>query len=81
MNKGKTHWFFSWAAENAMVPSTSRTGKPSEKRPDYVAKADDDSFIMLGEMEKRLRVLGGSKIYWGCQSRLSPIASPPHSDG
>ncbi|KAL7418065.1 hypothetical protein BDY24DRAFT_332566, partial [Mrakia frigida] len=60
MNSGKTHAFFAWAAENAMVPSPT-----GEKRPDYVSKADDDSFIMLGEMEKRLRVLGGVKVYWG----------------
>lgn len=63
MNSGKTHAFFAWAAENAMVPSLT-----GERRPDYVAKADDDSFIMLGEMEKRLRVLGGVKVYWGCES-------------
>ena len=73
MNSGKTHAFFAWAAENAMVPSST-----GDKRPDYVAKADDDSFIMLGEMEKRLRVLGGVKVYWGCQSFFLPYS--PVSD-
>jgi hypothetical protein len=82
MNSGKTHAFFSWAAENAMVPSFSSSASasynrhigpptPAERRPDFVAKADDDSFVMLGEMEKRLRVLGKSKIYWGCEFNVS----------
>ena len=79
MNSGKTHAFFAWAAENAMVPSLT-----GERRPDYVAKADDDSFIMLGEMEKRLRVLGGVKVYWGCESSYHirwtrAFADFPHS--
>lgn len=73
MNSGKTHAFFAWAAVNAMVPESlsaahASDGTLGEKRPDYVSKADDDSFIMLGELEKRLRVLGGNKIYWGCLS-------------
>ncbi|WVQ83825.1 hypothetical protein IAT38_005969 [Cryptococcus sp. DSM 104549] len=36
-----------------------------EKRPAYVVKADEDSFIMLGELEKRLRVAPRSKAFWG----------------
>ncbi|OCF37721.1 hypothetical protein I316_00848 [Kwoniella heveanensis BCC8398] len=93
MNSGKTHAFFSWAAENATVPdweypsqvapteqndSDSDSGedkavaneraKPiwkGEKRPSYVVKADDDSFIMLAELEKRLRVAPRNKAFWG----------------
>ncbi|ODO02990.1 hypothetical protein I350_05834 [Cryptococcus amylolentus CBS 6273] len=91
MNSGKTHAFFSWAAENATVPDwqyphhprekdiddgesdaeRERGGKANapiwmgEKRPDYVVKADDDAFIMLGELEKRLRVTPRSKAFWG----------------
>ncbi|EIW68641.1 hypothetical protein TREMEDRAFT_39553 [Tremella mesenterica DSM 1558] len=36
-----------------------------ERRPDYVIKADEDSFIMLGELERRLRAAPRSKAYWG----------------
>ena len=87
MNSGKTHAFFSWAADNAWVPppaqsyqsklfsytNTNRTGSPPPPAPhdpppnplapksrwvppDYVVKADDDSFVMLAELEARLRV-------------------------
>lgn len=66
MNSGKTQAYFAWAAENAMVPDPK--GALEEVRPDYVVKADEDSFIMLGELEKRLRILGGKKVYWGCES-------------
>ncbi|WVF70198.1 hypothetical protein IAT40_004986 [Kwoniella sp. CBS 6097] len=91
MNSGKTHAFFSWAAENATVPDweypsqsvpseqddvefpedkavTTERAKPvwkGEKRPSYVVKADDDSFIMLAELEKRLRVAPRNKAFWG----------------
>jgi len=87
MNSGKTHAFFSWAAENASVPyweypSQSRSSSDvdghnstslapiwkGERPPAYVVKADDDSFIMLGELERRLRVAPRSKTYWGCES-------------
>jgi hypothetical protein len=37
-----------------------------EKSPAYVVKADEDSFIMLGELERRLRVAPRTKAYWGC---------------
>jgi hypothetical protein len=144
MNSGKTHAFFSWAADNAMVPhwdySESDSQKPDEaharvpepvsgtdrlqrrsrgssihqnvfakqentedgqahsghvpifaepdvenvavdsrrspwkspiyrgeKRPDYVVKADEDSFIVLGELERRLRVSPRRLTYWGCE--------------
>ncbi|QRV73804.1 hypothetical protein RhiJN_01818 [Ceratobasidium sp. AG-Ba] len=33
--------------------------------PDYVLKVDDDSFVMLGEIEARLRVTPRSMLYWG----------------
>jgi len=86
MNGGKTHAFFSWAAENATVPdweypsfrralnqddeSSETLSAPlwrGEKRPAYVVKADEDSFIMLGELERRLRVAPRTKAYWGCK--------------
>ncbi|TIA85333.1 hypothetical protein E3P99_04024, partial [Wallemia hederae] len=35
------------------------------KRPDFVVKADDDSFIILGELERHLRILPKSLVYWG----------------
>ncbi|KIY32445.1 hypothetical protein I305_05013 [Cryptococcus gattii E566] len=36
-----------------------------EKKPQYVVKADEDSFIMLGELERRLRVVPRMRTYWG----------------
>ncbi|BEI88511.1 uncharacterized protein CcaverHIS019_0112290 [Cutaneotrichosporon cavernicola] len=36
-----------------------------EKKPDYIVKADDDSFIMLGEFERHLRVTRRTKTVWG----------------
>lgn len=33
--------------------------------PDFVVKADDDSFIILGELERHLRILPKRLIYWG----------------
>ncbi|KAG8687756.1 hypothetical protein FRC08_011786 [Ceratobasidium sp. 394] len=33
--------------------------------PDYVLKVDDDSFVMLGEIEARLRVTPRNMLYWG----------------
>lgn len=81
MNNGKTHAYFTWAAEHAWVPApinalpfsyTNQTSKaptlaPHDPiplhgapsywvRPDFVVKADDDSFVMLAELEARLRV-------------------------
>ncbi|KAG7099183.1 hypothetical protein E1B28_001052 [Marasmius oreades] len=91
MNDGKTHAFFSWAADDAWVPpvyretpippgkysySTEHTTPPvlaphdpwhafqdringSVKdwvRPDFVVKMDDDAFVMLAELEARLRL-------------------------
>jgi len=84
MNSGKTHAFFSWAAENATVPQweypaiedgMDAKSKPApvwkgEQAPQYVVKADDDSFIMLGELERRLRVAPRTKAYWGCEFAL-----------
>jgi hypothetical protein len=138
MNSGKTHAFFSWAADHAMVPdwrypspesetldvlenpsadahlrrnrlqrrsrgqtqnilpndhykqaatgALSAEGKsidtvaPSprlkawstpvyqgERRPDYIVKADEDSFIVLGELERRLRVSPRRLTYYGCE--------------
>ena len=81
MNSGKTHAFFSWAAVNATVPHytyseeyvnsddsrTKAANYVSERRPEFVVKADDDSFIMLGELERRLRVAPRTKAFWGCK--------------
>lgn len=94
MNYGKTHAYFSWAYENALVPPPSypllnhtAPGAPCQDpaveisdldwvRPDYVIKADDDSFVMLAELEARLGVehykarTESSRdplIYWGCE--------------
>ena len=38
-----------------------------ERRPDYIVKADEDSFIVLGELERRLRVAPRRLTYWGCE--------------
>ena len=72
MNAGKTHAFFSWAAENAKVPDYEYPSGPAtkpilkgERTPQYVVKADDDAFIMLGELERRLRVAPRTKAFWG----------------
>ncbi|ORX33532.1 hypothetical protein BD324DRAFT_639680 [Kockovaella imperatae] len=84
MNQGKTHAYFTWAAEHAMVDDydfatydlpvpasqsdVAARPKPvqkGERRPDYIVKADDDSFIMLGELERRLRVIPRKMAYWG----------------
>ncbi|KAK4683761.1 hypothetical protein P7C73_g6468, partial [Tremellales sp. Uapishka_1] len=79
MNSGKTHAFFSWAAENATIPDweyplmlkdlddpvVQNPIYRGERRPEYVVKADEDSFIMLGELERRLRVVPRTKSYWG----------------
>lgn len=81
MNSGKTHAYFTWAAEHAWVPAPINTlpfsyanqtanapalaphdpaplhGAPNHwVRPDFIVKADDDSFVMLAELEARLRV-------------------------
>ncbi len=39
-----------------------------ERRPDFIVKADEDSFIMIGELERRLRVLPRKHTYWGCET-------------
>ncbi|ORY25363.1 hypothetical protein BCR39DRAFT_544488 [Naematelia encephala] len=80
MNSGKTYAFFSWAAQNATVPYWEYPSRLSseqdndvrspavwkgERKPQYVVKADDDSFIMLGELERRLRAAPRNKAYWG----------------
>ncbi|CDO71606.1 Glycosyltransferase Family 31 protein [Trametes cinnabarina] len=104
MNSGKSHAFFSWAANHSWVPPLYQdnfTRMPEEfsymnvshpapvlashdpalahqdrlksteprpwVRPDFVVKADDDSFVMLAELEARLRV----ELY------KDPIPPPP----
>ncbi|EIN13776.1 hypothetical protein PUNSTDRAFT_129444 [Punctularia strigosozonata HHB-11173 SS5] len=120
MNSGKTHSYFSWAAENAWVPPVSPgndlttpppfsysdfrgpappraehdpspTSNGSWVRPDFVVKCDDDSFVMLAELEARLRIelhTTGSNLtnkptllmpYGDIGSSLqSPLATPTH---
>ena len=93
MNSGKSHAYFSWAAEHAWVPpvypnvnvsvpvprfSYSEQSSPAPHpaphdahlawedyasgqprpwvRPDFVAKVDDDAFVMLAELESRMRL-------------------------
>lgn len=59
-------------------------------RPDFIAKADDDSFVMLAELEARLRVelnlalkapptpgvdtTSDPMIFWGCECRVGVIS-------
>lgn len=95
MNSGKTHAFFTWAADYASVPDIEYVLEDSElvaaadqggevlddtrvkavhkgeRKPDYIVKADDDSFIMLGELERRLRAAPRTKAYWGCKFWVS----------
>ena len=79
-NSYKTWQFFKWAAENGTVPvlvprsNQGLVGAPSLnnkydvhwKLADYVIKADDDSFIVLDELERRLRTVPRKMAYWGC---------------
>jgi hypothetical protein len=76
MNSGKTHAFFRWAAYGATVPTWRYSSVPEvqEQKPvymgerlaQYVIKADDDAFLMLGELERRLRTVPRQMAYWGC---------------
>lgn len=73
MNNGKTFAFFDWVATNASVPSCSyRKGDKgwlpncfSDIKPDYVIKTDMDAFLILPELERRMRILPRQKAYWG----------------
>lgn len=55
--------------------AVTMAGKPGEvvkigvgfKKADYVVKADDDSFLVLSELERHLRVSPRRKTYWGCK--------------
>lgn len=74
MNHGKTFEYFKWAADNATVPVYySPVGAGSNevavgfKKADYVVKADEDSFIMLNELERHLRITPRERTYWGCE--------------
>jgi hypothetical protein len=78
MNKGKTHKYFQWAAENATIPVNYRTTSIGSetvgvgfRKADYVVKADDDSFLVLSELERHLRISPRQKTYWGCESLVS----------
>lgn len=73
----KTANFFQWAAQNATVPVLIPSSSPSavrvgehtyevrEKLVDYVLKADDDVFIVLDELERRLRATPRQLVHWG----------------
>ena len=50
------------SADVASIPAPVHRG---ERRPQYIVKADDDSFIMLGELERKLRVVPRNMAYWG----------------
>lgn len=70
MNNGKTYHYFSWAAEHATVPAyeyptVGQAIYKGEKRPAYVAKADDDAFIVLSELERHLRASPRKLTHWG----------------
>lgn len=65
MNDGKTAAFFSWAEENATVNGV---------KAQYVAKADDDSFIILAELEHQLRALPRQMAFWGYMIRNEFLA-------
>jgi hypothetical protein len=77
MNRGKTHAYFTWAAENATVPvyytpPVSNSGQVERvgvgfRKADFVVKADDDSFLVLSELERHLRIAPKDNTYWGCQ--------------
>ena len=43
-------------------------------RPDFVVKADDDAFVMLAELESRLRVRLNDEV------KPEPIGNPPYDD-
>lgn len=70
MNRGKTFAFFSWAAKHARVPACDVTCH--ETQPDYIIKADMDTFLVLPAIERRLRMLPRSNVYWGRESIFSP---------
>ncbi|CAE6437474.1 unnamed protein product [Rhizoctonia solani] len=48
-----------------LAPHDPTTTNRGWVQPDYVLKVDDDSFVMLGEIEARLRVTPRSMTYWG----------------
>lgn len=55
-------------AEFDLATSIGEEPKPiyrGEKTPDFIAKADDDAFLMLGEFERHLRVVPKTKSFWG----------------
>ncbi|WFD34993.1 hypothetical protein MCUN1_001839 [Malassezia cuniculi] len=71
MSSFKTLHYMRWAAQNATVP-VLYSKSPLDVRwklADYVLKADDDTFIMLDELERRLRMAPRTLTYWGYQIR------------
>jgi hypothetical protein len=53
---------------SAQLPDKARrSDNVAWKKVDYVVKADDDSFIVLSELERHLRVAPRKMTYWGCE--------------
>jgi len=78
------------ASHDPILARQDRASGPSSARdwvrPDFVVKVDDDSFVMLAELEARLRVaLHENRTeqlrdkYWD-ETRLSAVSSPPGPD-
>ncbi|KEI37533.1 glycosyltransferase family 31 protein [Mixia osmundae IAM 14324] len=81
MNRGKTYAFMRWAAENATIPfnyvpqhgrtqslqggTITQPVSVGFRKADYIVKADDDSFLVLSELERHMRVSPREKSYWG----------------
>ncbi|KAF8530960.1 hypothetical protein JB92DRAFT_321983 [Gautieria morchelliformis] len=67
------------------APHDPRSGLSGAKgrwvRPDYVAKADDDSFVMLAELEARLRVELDTALRGAAAEKAPRVypASQPHT--
>ncbi|KAF9229255.1 hypothetical protein BS17DRAFT_689450 [Gyrodon lividus] len=126
MNSGKSHAYFTWAAQNAWVPpiyrntsipapnftyseQTSSAPRPAPHdphlawedhasghprlwtRPDFIGKVDDDAFVMLAELESRMRLELHAKgqspygtrdntTYIGLDSLNTELSSAPNSN-
>lgn len=75
LSHAENEWRLSNSPEELLVSSHDPLGPNDASynstngwvRPDYIVKVDDDSFVMLAELEARLRVLPGKGVYWGCE--------------
>ncbi len=70
------HWEDHQISQGPFASSTPKSGLAAawyftpptylgERKPDYIVKADDDSFIMLGELERHLRATPRKMTIWG----------------